>query len=57
VSVFEKVALNFAPLYQCSYIYESIGEKEEFQKFYIENRKVRANLLSYSSFLLRIFFS
>jgi len=45
VSVFEIVNLNFAPLYQCSYIHEVLGEKEEFQKYYKESRKLQANIV------------
>ena len=45
VSVFEVVNLNFAPLYQCSYIHEVLGEKEEFQKYYKESRKLQANIV------------
>lgn len=45
VSVFEVVDLNFAPLYQCSYIHEVLGEKEEFQKYYKESRKLQANII------------
>lgn len=45
VSVFEVVNLNFAPLYQCSYIHEVLGEKEEFQKYYKESRKLQSNII------------
>lgn len=45
VSVFEVVNLNFAPLYQCSYIHEVLGEKEEFQKYYKESRKLQSNIV------------
>jgi hypothetical protein len=44
ISVFEKVKVNFATLYQCSYIYDSLGEKDEFQKYYKEQRKEQARL-------------
>lgn len=45
VSVFEIVNLNFAPLYQCSYIHQVLGEKEEFQRYYKESRKLQANIV------------
>lgn len=45
VSIFEKYQINFAPLYQCSYIYEVLEEKEEFRKYYKENRKLQLNLV------------
>ncbi len=45
VNVFEKFAVSFAPLYQCSYIYESMGIKEEFSLYYKENRKAQARLM------------
>lgn len=46
-SVFENpsVQVTFAPLYQCSYIFESLGEKEEFRKYYRENRKLQSRLV------------
>lgn len=45
VSVFEMYNVNFAPLYQSSYIHEVLGEKESFQKYYKENRKLQLNLI------------
>jgi exocyst complex component 6 len=46
-SVFENsmVQVTFAPLYQCSYIFESLGEKDEFRKYYRENRKLQSRLV------------
>ena len=43
--MFEKFSVSFAPLYQCSYIYESMNIKEEFALYYKENRKAQARLM------------
>lgn len=46
-SVFDNpsVHVTFAPLYQCSYIFDSLGEKDEFRKYYRENRKLQSRLV------------
>eukprot|EP01103_Thecamoeba_quadrilineata_P015690 TRINITY_DN5033_c0_g1_i2.p1 TRINITY_DN5033_c0_g1~~TRINITY_DN5033_c0_g1_i2.p1 ORF type:complete len:794 (-),score=165.25 TRINITY_DN5033_c0_g1_i2:44-2158(-) len=48
--LFEKLGINFRPLYQALHIYDSLGSKDEFQNYYTENRRIQLhNILQHFS--------
>lgn len=44
VGLFDEVNVSFTPFYQCLYIHENLGCLDEFQSYYVDNRRLQCNL-------------